>query len=83
MVFCSKIGARFGIENMRGGGMPHIAKRLNEILGRDYRIEKFLYGTLKNVSFISENISENTVQRDSMTKKKKKRKEKKIDMFPI
>ena len=37
---------RFGIENMRGGGMPHIAKRLNEILGRDYGIEKFLYGTL-------------------------------------
>ena len=60
--------------------MPHIATRLNEILGRDYGIEKPYRGPFIMFTFISENISENTVQRDSMTKK---RKEKKIDMFSI
>ena len=72
MGFCSKIGARFGIESMRGGGMLHIAKILNEILGRDYGIEKTYRGPFITFTFISENISEYTVQRNSMTKKKKK-----------
>ena len=78
MGFCSKIGARFGIESMRGGGMLHIAKILNEILGRDYGIEKTYRGPFITFTFISENISEYTVQRNSMTKKKKKKNRKSI-----
>ena len=53
--------------------MPHIAKRLNQILGRDYGIEKLYRGPFIMFTFISENISENTAQRDSMTKKKEKK----------
>ena len=52
--------------------MLHIAKRLNEILGRDYGIEKTYRGPFITFTFISENISEYTVQRNSMTKKKEK-----------
>ena len=62
--------------------MPHIATRFYEILGCDYGIETPYRGPFIMFTFISENISENTVQRDSMTKKRKT-KEKKIYMFPI
>lgn len=47
--------------------MLHIAKRLDEILGRDYGIEKSYRGPF--IMFVLQDISENTVQRDSMKKK--------------
>lgn len=71
--FAAKSGRDSGLKVCTGGGMPHIATRLNEILGRDYGIEKPYRGPFMMFTFISENISENTVQRDSMTKKKEKK----------
>ena len=50
--------------------MLHIAKRLDEILGRDYGIEKSYRGPF--IMFVLQDISENTVQRDSMKKKTNK-----------
>ena len=69
---------------MRGGRTLHIAKRLDEILGRDYGIEKSYRGPF--IMFVLQDISENTVQRDSMKKKKKTNKQtskQKIDLFSI